>query len=814
MRACVLLGGLVALLTSPASAADLGGINPDETRGKAREAFARGDYEAMAKGCEPLVAWAVGQLHAAANDPRRVGTLVESHLDDCLALGHAHQLAGEWAKAVRGYQTALHMVEAALAARQDVGRRTTERDNLMREHATLLRLIACIQRDELREPQAAAATLAKATDFCPLLKGTIEDLSDQYLKRLSAFIADRNAPRDFAFEGATLYPRQALRELAITQGQLGQHQAAIETWTRVNLARPLFQGGGVLGADVAPLGALLQKLPPGQPLPRIPMLFVLSPAAPATALKMDDPQTWLRSCGWWGSGGSDYWQFALSPSLGQEFEALEFACDLEQTDPRYGGQFKCWARTVGEEAGTVEIGSIGWFQKPPGRDVIRRAFDIPRGAGVAYFEAGIAPGKFRVHSVAVKARFRPWEELATRPEGVAPKADVWMQSECIPPNGALTRNGEPIQPGTATTGMRPGRYAFTYTVPDHPETFRAELDFAPGARYGLFINLDSPFRWSLTNLRGLTQHPPSRASLVRLPDGRWLVAYGARGSKVMLSTSADGATWEKPWPLPHCSIFDNIEPTLHLDSKGTLWLAYFSNRLTWAPLAGASYQLWLSSSRDGREWSRPRPVLITLDGIRTVFWREFGSIAGASCGAAQLVEGPGGRHWLFWREFVCSADAPEKLSELRRIQFEGARTPSIGSAHVAADPAGRLHMVFSGGREGLAYATSADGQQWSAPRPLGIEAPPQNLTGAQLLLDGTRAVLICESLSGAWLSRGSLDPTPKFEPPIKISNHVIPLCGSRACVTPDGQVALLVGGGSAWFLRADRHTLSRPVHKF
>jgi len=811
--------GLAACLAVPlaALAAELGPAETDALRERAREAFIQGDYEAMAKAYEPVVAWALAQFDEALKERRSLS--VSERVDDCLGLGHAYQLAGNWAKAVAAYQSALAIIEATLkiAPIGVAGRPLPEpqQNNLKRDYATYVHLIGCIQRDELKDPEAAAATFAKALEHCPPLMLSVEELRDQYLKRLSAFIASKQAPRDFAFESAMIYPRQALRELAITQGQLGQLQAAIESWTKLNLTRPLFRGAGVLAADIAPLGALLQKLPGSQPAPRIPMLLVLSPVAPATALDMDDPHTQLSSCGWWGSGGSDYWQFALCPSFGQEFETLQFTCDLEQTDPRYGGQFKCWARTMGEEAGTVDIGSIGWsVQRPAGREVIARTFDIPRGAGVVYIEAGIAPGKFKVHRVTARARFRPWEELAARPQGVQPKADVWMQSECLPPDGVLIRNGERIQPGTATSGMRPGRYAFTYRSPDSPETFRCEVDFAPAGHYGLFINLDSPFRWTLTDLRGFAEHPPSRASLVRLPDGRWLAAYGSRDSKVLLSTSADGAKWEKPWPLPHGSIGDRVEPTLHLDSKGTLWLAYFDNRLAWPTASTSGYQLWLASSRDGREWSRPRPVLVARQGARAAFWREFGSAVAWPCGAAQLLEGPDGRHWLFWRGYLACAETPETLRELRPIPFEGGAQPDVRSTHVAIDPAGRLHMVLHTGGEGICYSASADGRQWSAPQALGIEARGVQLSGAQLILDGAHAALLYGTSHGAWLCRGAVEPAPKFAPPVKISNHVIPLCGSRACITRDGQVALLVGKDSAWLLRADKNTLSRPVYKF
>ncbi|MBM4033476.1 MAG: hypothetical protein FJ291_17070 [Planctomycetes bacterium] len=818
MRASVLLGGLVALLTSSASAAELGGINPDEMRSKAREAFARGDYEAMAQAYQPMADWSLGQCHDAVK-AGRIGSMgFDDCFGDCLGLAHAYQLAENWPSAVGAYQSVLGVILAALKA-EPAGAEgrplpAVERSNHERDYARLIRLIGVIQRDELKDPQAAAATLAKAADFCPVLKGSFEELEAHFLKRLGELAASRQVAPDTAWQATFLYPHRALRELAVTQEQLGQPLAAIETWLRLSLTRSLSRGAGVSSADIVPLRALIHKLPAGQALPRIPVLLTLSPLAPTLDLNLDDPKTLVRSCGGSGRGAGDYWLFALCPPRGQEFATLDFACDIEQTDPRFGGQLSCWAPTKPDGTGRAHIGSVGWAQKPPGRAVVSQAFEVPPGADLVYVEAGISPGKFRTHRVTAKATFRPWEDLATRKTPVRPKANAWVQTECLPAGGILRRDGEAIEAGNALRYPVPGRYTFTYTAPAHPETRTCELALATDGRYGLFINLDSPFRWKLTDLRGFAQHPPARASLVRLADRRWLAAYGSREKKVLLSTSADGAKWDKPWQLPHTSIGDSIEPTLHLSRDGTLWLAYFNNRLDWPPWSTGGYQLWLTSSRDGRDWSRPRPVLVTVPTIRVAFWREFGTIGGSPCGAAEFIEGPNGRHWLFWRTYVASADTPEGIREFQPIQFEGGGKLDSRTVHPAIDSAGRLHVVFNSWREGLCYSTSPDGQKWSAPAPLDVAKPGGMFEGAQLILDGPRAALLYEALNGTWLCRGVLDPAPKFDPPVKITNHPIPARGSRACVTPDGQVTILTGDDTIWLLQADRNALCRPVHKF
>ncbi len=555
MRAAWLLGGLVVLLAHPAPAAEPGGLKPGEWRGKAREAFARGDYEAMAKAYEPLADWSLGQCHEAVKEPRFSAMRFDECLDDCLGLGHAYQLAGNWANAVRIYQAVLDVLKAKLNAGPPPaeGRplAAAVRSNLERDYARLVRLIGVIQRDELKDPQAAAATLAAAADFCPVLKGSVEELEAHFLKRLGEFAASKEIARDRAHDSTFLYPHRALRELALAQELSGQTLAAIETWVKLNLTRPLSRAAGVSRADIVPLLALVKKVPASQAPPRIPMLLTLSPLAPTLDLNLDEPRTFARSCGWSNRGNrgepGDFWLFALCPPRGQEFATLDFACDIEQADPRSGGQFTCWTPAHAEGTGYVSVASIGWGGRPPGRGVVAQAFDVPPGLEFVYIETGAVPGKFKVHRVTAKATFRPWEDLGARQAVVRPKPDAWVQTECLPPGGILRRDGAVIEAGNALRYPVPGRYTFTYTAPARPETRTCELNLATDGRYGLFINLDSPFRWKLTTLNGFAQHPPARASLARLADGRWLAAYGSRDKRLLLSASADGAAWDKPW---------------------------------------------------------------------------------------------------------------------------------------------------------------------------------------------------------------------------------------------------------------------------
>ena len=798
-------------MAAVAAAGELTANEQHTLRETARAAFRKGDYAAMVRACEPLAAWVMARSDAAANERASLGWLVDRHLDDAMALGHARQLAGDWKGAVAAYGNALHLVDAALGEGVEAGPvRTPQLEQWVR----LVLLVGRLQRDQLKDLKSAATTFARVPERYAIFRQTVGHLSTAYEKRMRKFVADQPTGRDRYHSYILLRARMALRELAATQEELGQIAAALDTLAKVHFTGPLHNVTH-LGSDVGAVGRLVQKLPVGVRRPPLPMLLVLEPASPSHTLNLDDPAGLARNCGKWSSGRSNYWRFAFSPPPGQEFATLECQVDLEQVNLRHGGQFRIWTRTTGEQAGTFGLGSLGWPRdREAGRDVVAQTFDVPEGAGTIYIEAGVAPGRFIVHNVSVKATFRAWEDLAFRPPGVQPDADVWMQSECLPPDGILTRNGERIRPGTATTGMRPGPYTFTYAVEGHVDTFRCEARFQPGGRYGLFVNLDSPFRWQLTTLRGLSQHPPSRAQVVRRRDGQWFAAYGS-DSKILLSTSRDGATWEKPWELPHGAIFDRIEPTLHVDRQGTLWVAFFSNRLGWEPPSTGGYTLWLTHSADGRAWSAPRPLLPGGPSRRsTKPWPELGGQGGWPMCSAHIAEAPDGRAWLFWRGHVASADSLANLREFGRLEVEGKKRPRITDTFVAVAPDGRLHMVFESWGSGIHYTTSKDGLRWAAPELLVEQEGGSRTTNAQLILDGERAALIYETSKGAWLCRGQVEPKPKFGKPIKITNHVIPFNHARVWAGPEGPIGILAGKGTVWLLTADRNTLSRAVHTF
>ena len=582
-------------------------------RTRARQAFAQGDYEAMAKAYAPLVERLVADADAAAGDVGRLASLVEGRLDDCVGLGHAHQLAGEWAKAVAAYQRAVGVTEVLLkaAAAAAPPRAVVERERVARsrsralllraqraarwKRAALILLIGRIQRDELGDPAAAMATFARGPARPP--------------------VGARSPDKPPAGDMATMYALEARRELALTRGKTGTTREA---------ARP-------------------------------PM--------------------------------------------------------------------------------------------------------------------------------------------------------IRLRSEVLPRGGELTCGGRPMRPNAAFTDLEAGRYVFAYGVPGRRGEARIEAALAAGGKYGLFLNLDSPFRWSLTTLRGFQLHPWSHCSLARLPDGRWLAAYVGEGSTIRLSRSADLVRWEKPWPLSCGSVGRSIEPCLHVDEQGAVWLAYLSNRLQLDALNQGGDTLWLASSRDGRTWSRPRPIAA---GPVLGTWSGPARGGGWFGGGAQILRGPGGRCWVFWGRFAGSASHLSDLRELRPFADARPGKEPVRNPHVAVDGAGAMHMVFIDPRWAVRYSTSRDGRSWSEPVVLLSPAKGRPVFHAQLILDRERAALLREDLAGGWLHRCTLAPKAAFGPAIKFTNHTIPLYGSRAWVAADGQVALLAGSDTVWLLRAHRGLLARP----
>ncbi len=309
----------------------------------------------------------------------------------------------------------------------------------------------------------------------------------------------------------------------------------------------------------------------------------------------------------------------------------------------------------------------------------------------------------------------------------------------------------------------------------------------------------SPFVWHETQLRHFTNYEASllasHAHLARLPDGRWLLAYGTgprRERRIMTSTSRDLIHWEPPRRLPMTELFHGDAPALLASEDGTVWLAYLCDPLR-VGAAGLA-QAWLTSTRDGRAWSPPRPIL----GASVDSWLAPHPV--------QMLRAPDGRYWAFHGR---SAGRGASLADIRRL--EKLRMPWAGEflhrdPFFAIDGTGRFHVVFSDFRRGgLMHSHSADGRTWGKPVLLVPRERGQDLRRSQLLLRGDRVALIYRGGRShiEWLRRGRLGPDGlKLGEPQAITHVLARLNGMRVHVTPEGEVLALAGRDRVWLLRA------------
>lgn len=733
-----------------------------QLRQEGQQAFGRGDYEAMARAYAQLA------------------RTVDAKTDDLLWLGHAHQLAGRWAEAVAPYLKALKATDREL---KDVNVEEPKWGNRLTDRARLVLLIGRIQRDELGDNEAAAKTFAKATDLLPPLARPLKAMADDYLPRIGQMASRQVQPHDLRAKYGITYECQALRELALTQERLGRHADAIQTWSRTNLVQ-LFYGRMEGQFDPVAMERLVRALPADRALPFTPTLILLSPETPGIQLDMTAPASLARA---YYVYQVRHWRFAAVPPPGQEFETVTFGLDLEQLKLRYGGQFRCWVQAVGDEAGQVSLGGIGWpAGNAPGREVITRRCNVPAGAGLVHFEVRQWPGCFRSHTLTVQATFRPRRHATLRA-----KPGVWMQNEVLPKGGRLLFDGKPMSAESAYTNLKPGRHTYSYSVPGRTERVEGEMTLVAGARYGLFANLASPFRGQVTNLRHFGEsHVTGARSLARLPDGRWLVAHRGPKARIHLSTSRDLVTWAKPWTLPCASLSNQDAPSLYVGRDGVIWLAYFSDRIHLPRASGGEYRLWLAHSGDARRWSRPRPIAGASFNV------------GNARSVVQMLGAGDGRFHLFWQGLGASGASPGDVTTLRRLDLHAPPRGHIRNPHVTVGPAGQWHVVFDSFGTALYHATSADGRTWRDPVKLLGEEGQASARVPQLILGGNRVALFFDRKASGFMCRGRLGKGLVLGPPIKITHHVIPMNGSRVHVTPDGDAVFLAGADTVWLYRA------------
>lgn len=701
-------------------------------RRDAQEAFWAAEYAKMVAPCQRL---------ARAADPT---------LGDLLWHGHACQLSGDWPRAIAAYREAL----------PEIWRSPDTLGGYRQQNwSKVVKVIARLERDQMKDAKAAADTIEWA------------------VKKLEA--SDRKVDH---------VRLEMLSMLADMQLDGGNPRGAIDTWARLRAAAGKLERINLRRyIKIDREARALSMLPPGEPRPKFPKVFTLTPEKPDATLMLDEAETrersYIRS-----RAGHPHWRYAFAPPPGKEFETLRFEADIEQFVHRRGGHFRCFVQTEDASARGRQLGSITWpNDKELGRDLLGTIVEVPAGVKLVHIETGSWKDSFHVYSVEVSATFRP-----TTHNAPALHADELVQTEFLPPDGEMTCGDRKLQSDRAYRPFKPGTYHLHYKVPGHERTFETDLTVVLGGRHYIFVNLDSPFKWTQARPADLTSNTAARASIQKLPDGSYLAVWCGEGDRIMTCRTRDLVTWTEPEAAPSENIFKSASPATFADADGTVWLAYLSRRTSFLDRTGGQYVLYLASTRDGKTWTTPKPVAVGTGrtGVRTV----------------QMLRGPKGKYWIFYAEHAGCASSIGDITKLTPITMEAGEDKPIYAAeqHVAVDAKARFHMVFSRYRRGIMHTTSDDGRHWSAPTVL-VEQQEKNrpLKHPQLVFGRGRAVLLYERI-GAYMTPVQFGGrTLKPWEAMKITGNVVPLMGARLTIIRNGgEVLLLAGGTRTWLLRA------------
>lgn len=720
----------------------------------------------------------------------------DAAVDDGRWLGHAFQLSSRWKEAALVYSAVIDRMDQLLdqiadddAPEPRDASWPARNNNELQERAAVILLAARIQRFFLNDPVAAEKTLRRIYKHNEVLNEPLADIASKWRGRIADAL---RVEKDAQFAGldhkkslSLRFPLMALRELAALQEHNKNYADAFQTWQRIHWTTRQYLGHGE-SLDAAALHRLIQNLPAATAATSA-AAVLLDENNPTAQFDLADPASLARAY----ELQNHYWSFALCAPRGQEFQTLEFTCDIEQFELRYAGQFDCWT-LAGPSKSRKSIGSMLWpADKPVGRDKLTAKYSIEPGTGLVHFRVGSWKEKFKVHGVKVTATFRPIAGDADAARGPVP--GFIFHSEFLPKGGSITLNQKPYQSETTTHNMPPGRYELEFAHPRLNEPRRTTLNFLPGGNYSLFVNLDSPLTSELTNLRGLDATYGPTFNIVKLPDGRWLVAWCDGG--VRFATSADGVTWSEPIVTNDSALFNEnyhtLAPTLFVDKQKTIWVAYFSNQLDIDQLHSGGFRLFLRSSQDGREWSAPRPVKIPLSG-----WPP---------GNVQLLDGPNGKVWMLYRLQYAEGDRPDALSDFKDLEIPVTAEERSHATNPQAmlDASGRLHLMWDHFSQTLYYARrDVDGAWSDATEISGKEVDPRR-SHPLLIVRGERLALIYNGNQTGFLRRGEFkDGQPTFGDPIKIASHTARLVGMIPQTPSVDRIALLSGGNTVWLQTA------------
>lgn len=729
----------------------------EELRGDGQRMLWSGDYGEMVR----LYSQLCGMPDAPAKDH--------------LWRGHAYQLASRWREAVAAYKAALAGMEAEIAGGELRAHRRSQREA---KWAELLMQIGRLELVELKDPTAAAKTLGRSLTHVPEGARPIDDLAGDAARAVMGLPpADKVDPKRRLWYHLMM-PMACQRYLAEACARAGRTREAVEAWTRIRLCALAYKAG-MADVDPAHLAGLWATLPPNKPLPPMPLFVVLGPERPEAVFRPAEGGDRL-AC--WTALPN---RFAVVPTPGRAIASLtvRVACDRPL---RGGGEVSCRLVTPARHGSRSVVLSARRVDDKRAALAGRQRFEVaaPFDADVLFVDLPPSRRVAEVASVTLRATFRPVGRGKAPPPGT-----VKVSHELLPAGGTRMLDG---RKNASWDNLAPGRHTFAYTHANSAGRYEEAFEVQPGRRYGLSLNLASPFRPVPLNGQAFTTSSPAHASLLKLPGGGWLMAYTAGGPQrelILLTGSRDGVTWQKPWAFAHNSIFQTSRPSLAVDDGGAIWMVFFSKRLDTAHFSSGHFHLWATESPDGRTWSLPKPV-------RTGQWSQYHQ-------TAHLARGAKGKLWLFVNNLCARGDSPAAIADPKPLALGLPSRVHPENPHATFDKAGRCHLVYDDFGRGIYYTRSDDMATWLEPVRLVAAEKNSRARFAQLVLDGSRAALICETTRGSRLMRGELTAEGvRLGRPTVIANHWIPLNGAKA--VRDGKSLLLPAGKGAnvWLLRA------------
>ncbi|HKW91411.1 MAG TPA: tetratricopeptide repeat protein [Methylomirabilota bacterium] len=245
------------------------------------------------------------------------------------------------------------------------------------------------------------------------------------------------------------------------------------------------------------------------------------------------------------------------------------------------------------------------------------------------------------------------------------------------------------------------------------------------------------------------------------------------------SRSVDGAAWSEAAPLPINSASEDYNPRLVSAEDGTLWLYWISTR------RGLGWELWASSSRDGRSWSDPQRVPLEQ------FVAPPAPVSRAASLGQRLAE-----------QLPASLRDRWPVSQVAQRLEEGGPSPAVAAARpitelleydVMQDRRGRFLVSFySRDTREMVFIRSTDGAQWT----LLSRVPSGAVLGPALAEDRGGIFRLAALGPGEtvylWSSKDGIAWRPKSEPIDSPYGTSTPVHRTYLLPLPTGEMLLLV----------------------